>query len=482
MKKLFSIALLLFLVATASATVVNWGGNTFTGLHLDSKPTATTGSRFFETDMPYGAYVRSNGTWTLISGASVTVPTLLSDLGTDATSTHVTTSQVANFHAPHSDDQDLSSYALSTHNHSGVYEPANANIQSHISSTNNPHATTFSQVTGSVNLATQASGSLPDANITSASTWNAKQNALTYPVTGVASPTTNYLTKWSGANTLANAFKYGTLTDAKWCSYTTASGLECTQNAPAGSGDVIGGSSSANGELVVYSGTGGKTIKQSGLGTGILRLGASAVPSVGNVNLASEVTGSLPDTSLSFTNNTTGNASTSAHGYAPKGTAGTTQYWRQDWTLGTPGGGSSNYVQVSSVTTAATTSLVNITGLSWSLAANTPFSFLCGIIMSNATTTAGPRVSLTGPASPTHFSVSTSFLNTVTTLATANTITAYGGLTATCTTSCDNVSKRVMTINGAGLNGSNAGTIQLQVQSSATGTVTVHEGSYCTYW
>lgn len=34
--------------------------------------------------------------------------------------------------------------------------------------------------------------------------------------------------------------------------------------------------------------------------------------------------------------NTTLNASTSAHGLAPKGTVGTTQFWRQDWTLATP--------------------------------------------------------------------------------------------------------------------------------------------------
>ena len=48
-------------------------------------------------------------------------------------------------HAPHSDDQDLSGYSLATHNHTGTYEPANANIQSHISSTSNPHGVTAAQ-------------------------------------------------------------------------------------------------------------------------------------------------------------------------------------------------------------------------------------------------------------------------------------------------------------------------------------------------
>ena len=56
------------------------------------------------------------------------------------------------------------------------------------------------------------------------------QTALTYPVTGIASPTAAYLTKWGASgNTLADAFKFGTLTDAKWCIFSTANGLECTQ-------------------------------------------------------------------------------------------------------------------------------------------------------------------------------------------------------------------------------------------------------------
>jgi hypothetical protein len=40
----------------------------------------------------------------------------------------------------------ISDLALATHNHNGVYEPVNANIQSHISSTGNPHNVTAGQV------------------------------------------------------------------------------------------------------------------------------------------------------------------------------------------------------------------------------------------------------------------------------------------------------------------------------------------------
>ena len=66
------------------------------------------------------------------------------------------------------------------------------------------------------------------------------QTALTYPVTGIAAPTAGYLTKWGASgNTLADGPKIGTFTDAKWCSYSTAGGLACTETAPAGSGDII---------------------------------------------------------------------------------------------------------------------------------------------------------------------------------------------------------------------------------------------------
>jgi len=39
-------------------------------------------------------------------------------------------------------------YAASGHDHSGIYEPANANIQSHISDTDNPHGVTLLQLAG----------------------------------------------------------------------------------------------------------------------------------------------------------------------------------------------------------------------------------------------------------------------------------------------------------------------------------------------
>jgi len=73
MKKYIPIILVLAFVGIASATVTNWGGNTFTGLVADIKPTnVPNGSRFFEIDAPFGVYVRSASTWTLVSGVTTT--------------------------------------------------------------------------------------------------------------------------------------------------------------------------------------------------------------------------------------------------------------------------------------------------------------------------------------------------------------------------------------------------------------------------
>lgn len=52
----------------------------------------------------------------------------------------VADTEIAKIHAPGSDNQDLSGYSLTSHNHSGTYEPANSNIQSHISSKASPHS------------------------------------------------------------------------------------------------------------------------------------------------------------------------------------------------------------------------------------------------------------------------------------------------------------------------------------------------------
>jgi hypothetical protein len=78
------------------------------------------------------------------------------------------------------------------------------------------------------------------------------QQALTNPVTGPISPTAGFLTKWGiSGNTLVDGVKLGSIfSDSNWCTYTTASGLQCNQTAPGGSMTWPSGSG-----LAVYSGS-----------------------------------------------------------------------------------------------------------------------------------------------------------------------------------------------------------------------------------
>jgi hypothetical protein len=59
---------------------------------------------------------------------------------------------------------------------------------------------------GTVSLGTWQATAIADAYIASAATWNAKQNALTNPVTGTG--TTNYVPKFTGASTIGNSIVF----------------------------------------------------------------------------------------------------------------------------------------------------------------------------------------------------------------------------------------------------------------------------------
>ncbi|HZS47221.1 MAG TPA: hypothetical protein VFC63_19260 [Blastocatellia bacterium] len=68
---------------------------------------------------------------------------------------------------------------------------------------------------------------------------------------------------------------------------------------------------------------------------------APTVPTDGQLYIFDSATGQfvpaqVTEKSLSFSDNTTEDANTSQHGLAPKGVTGTSQFWRQDWTLANP--------------------------------------------------------------------------------------------------------------------------------------------------
>jgi hypothetical protein len=72
--------------------------------------------------------------------------------------------------------------------------------------------------------------SIPSAKATK-SALDGKQAVLTNPVTGPASPTAGMLAKWGpSGQALVDGLKFGTLTDTKYCTYTTANGLVCNSD------------------------------------------------------------------------------------------------------------------------------------------------------------------------------------------------------------------------------------------------------------
>lgn len=165
----------------------------------------------------------------------------------------------------------------------------------------------------------------------------------------------------------------------------------------------------------------------------------------------------------------------------PQGATGATGATGDTGATGPAGaaGAGQLYKVVTSNITNSTTNPANITGLSFSVAANTEYGFFCSITGSGSST-ALPRYNITGPASPTTVSFMTQRATT-TSAQTLLVLQAFSSAaqTAACTSSC-NTTVLPMLIYGTILNGSNAGTVQLQVTSSTSGqTVTVYRGSYC---
>lgn len=108
---------------------------------------------------------------------------------------------------------DNNSFSASNHAHSGTYEPANSNIQSHISSTSNPHSVTSTQVLPSQ---TGNSGKFLTTNGTAAS-WadvptgeGADGNNYTTSIAFSGTSTKTLTLKRSGLTDLTSTFTVGT--------------------------------------------------------------------------------------------------------------------------------------------------------------------------------------------------------------------------------------------------------------------------------
>lgn len=123
----------------------------------------------------------------------------------------------------------------------------------------------------------------------------------------------------------------------------------------------------------------------------------------------------------------------------------------------------------------ASTSFVDVTGLSFPVAANK--NYKVDIFLStNKTDAAGMAVQLTGPASPTRLFLRTDGTTASISTTAGNTLTSFGSPTSTFNTVA---ADGFFTTYGRGIirNGANAGTVQLQLRAVTSGTAKIYAGS-----
>lgn len=137
------------------------------------------------------------------------------------------------------------------------------------------------------------------------------------------------------------------------------------------------------------------------------------------------------------------------------------------------GGAPTQYL--GSTYTNATTTFSNL--LAFTAAANTSYSMACHLVYSGSAATSGPKVQITGPASPTNVFYS---------FQAATNQTVFSGAAATAFSSSLNIGATVavatplpyMLTMGL-INGANAGTVQVQAAAQGAGILTISPGSFC---
>lgn len=145
---------------------------------------------------------------------------------------------------------------------------------------------------------------------------------------------------------------------------------------------------------------------------------------------------------------------------------------------GPPGSGSSTVTVLSGDRVNATTSYVNITDLSLSVAASARYLVDCILPYNASATTTGIGISWTGPASP---ALASGQMVAGLTAATVGGTTIAGNDTGGATTASSATSGNVATFRGVWSNGPNAGTLQMRFRSevAATNAITIKAGGVC---
>lgn len=131
--------------------------------------------------------------------------------------------------------------------------------------------------------------------------------------------------------------------------------------------------------------------------------------------------------------------------------------------------------------TNATTTLSNVPGLAFAVAASKNYLITCNLIYSVDTNTATPNWAFTGPASPTTVFISGQQQSSTAT----GTVEVLSAITAAFATQTTNATTTVISTNFPATltvvlqNGGNAGTVQLQAKANGVGTLTIVAGSSC---
>ncbi len=128
--------------------------------------------------------------------------------------------------------------------------------------------------------------------------------------------------------------------------------------------------------------------------------------------------------------------------------------------------------------TNATTTYSTVTNLSFPVVSNHTYSMTCNLVWQGSVTTAGPKLQVTGPSSPTAVLLAADGGTGAAAYADAAVTAFSSGITAFGTAGAG-ATNYVMHVNLTVINGANAGTVALQAAANGSGTLTVQPGSYC---
>jgi hypothetical protein len=215
----------------------------------------------------------------------------------------------------------------------------------------------------------------------------------------------------------------------------------------------------------------------NGGATGVLPGANMAATNLAGGNNPGGVSGTLPGSSMAVF---VASGASHAPGAVPDpgSSAGTTHFLREDATWATiPASGAATAYLTSNYTN-ATSTLTNVTGLSFAVAANKNYSVSCNLDFSSGTTTEAIAFAWTGPASPTAVTYDVIQIATQSSAGISGAVATAFGTTLSQPPPASAGVNFPLRLSLTLLNGANAGTIQLQASApQGTATVTIIPGS-----